>query len=230
MKRSSRICLYIVLALGVICAALCRFGGLGAAFIVAAVTATILSFVTALRQQKRDDRAAYVSSSLPGTVFTLVCAALIAVSGIMQLMQGGTVWLVLGGLCLLGAVGTAVAALRQRQGRLASAGCYVPLILFYSLRLFRDFRHWMLDPTISDYCLFLFALIGFMLAVYHLGAFAFGKNGIRAVTFFAQIGCFFGLSAAASAQSAADALLYLSSALLMASYLLRLRRAEETAE
>ena len=65
-----------------------------------------------------------------------------------------------------------------------SAACYVPAILYYVCKLFYDFRRWMHDPAILDYCFCLFALICFMIATYHAASFSFDHGGRRRLCFY----------------------------------------------
>ena len=74
---------------------------------------------------------------------------------------------------------------------------YVPAILYYVCKLFYDFRRWMHDPAILDYCFCLFALICFMIATYHAASFSFDHGGRRRLCFYSLCGMFFGATAMA---------------------------------
>lgn len=159
--------------------------------IVSAVVAVLLALAAALLQPKQRTHEGMFSQQTSYMVFTLISAAVLAAGGVMQVMQGGGFSIVLGVLCAVGAVGIAVGAIYRRKGQNPPARCYVPLVLFYAARLFRDFRQWMLDPAIMDYCFMLFALIGCMLAAYHIGAFSFDRGNSRAYVFFTLVGYYF---------------------------------------
>ena len=92
----------------------------------------------------------------------------------------------------------AAAVLRQK-GQKPSAAFYVFAVLFYVAKLFRDFRHWEINPAIGDYCFSLFAMISFMLASYHAGAFSFDRGARRRLAFFSLTGVLFGAISLAGA-------------------------------
>lgn len=69
-----------------------------------------------------------------------------------------------------------------------------------TLQLFRDFRHWEINPAILDYCFSLFAMIAFMLASYHAGAFSFERGARRRLAFYLLLGVLFGAISLAGAQ------------------------------
>ena len=73
-------------------------------------------------------------------------------------------------------------------------------VLFYVAKLFRDFRHWEINPAIMDYCFSLFAMIAFMLASYHAGAFSFERGARRRLAFYSLLGVLFGAISLAGAQ------------------------------
>ena len=98
------------------------------------------------------------------------------------------------------------AALRY-GGAKPSAALYVPSILFYVAKLFYDYRHWMVDPTILDYCFLLLAMLCFMQAAYHTAAFCFDRGDRRALVFFSAAGVYFGAVSLPGA-SAQEALIY----------------------
>ena len=112
--------------------------------------------------------------------------------------------------CVVGLVGAAcgiIAAVFRLRGTAPSAVFYVPAIFFFVLRLFRDFRRWMQDPAILDYCFCLFALICFMISTYHAASFSFDHGARRRLCFYSMAGTFFGLTAMAG-QAPAGMLIY----------------------
>ena len=98
------------------------------------------------------------------------------------------------------------AALRY-GGAKPSAALHVPAILFYVAKLFYDYRRWMVDPTILDYCFLLLAMLCFMQAAYHTAAFCFDRGDRRALVFFSAAGVYFGAVSLPGA-SAQEALIY----------------------
>lgn len=111
---------------------------------------------------------------------------------------------ILGAIAALGLV--RAAALRY-GGAKPSAALYVPSILFYVGKLFYDYRHWMVDPSILDYCFLLLAMLCFMQAAYHAAAFCFDRGSRRALVFFSAAGVYFGAVSLPGA-SAQEALIY----------------------
>ena len=103
-----------------------------------------------------------------------------------------------GGLGTMG-FGLGAAAVLRQKGQKPSAAFYVFAVLFYVAKLFRDFRHWEINPAIGDYCFSLFAMISFMLASYHAGAFSFDRGARRRLAFFSLTGVLFGAISLAGA-------------------------------
>ena len=234
MDGTRRILIWAVFALGIAAPALQRLSrstGALAPLIVAAVAAVLLALAAALLQPKKQKYFDVFCKNTTYMVFTLIAAAVPAVGGVPQVMQGGLISAALGVLCMVGAVGLAVGAIMQQQGKTPPARCYVPIVLFYAVRLFRDFRQWMVDPAIMDYCFMLFALIGFMLAAYHMGAFSFDRGNSRALTFFVLVGYFFGLaSPIAPGAISAELFVYLGGAWWMFACMLQLQPRAEKAK
>ena len=85
------------------------------------------------------------------------------------------------------------------MGKKPSAAFSVFVVLFYVAKLFRDFRHWEINPAIGDYCFSLFVMISFMLASYHAGAFSFDRGARRRLAFFSLTGVLFGAISLAGA-------------------------------
>lgn len=181
--------------------------------IVSAVVAVLLALAAALLQPKQRTHEGMFSRQIGNMACTLISAAVLAAGGVMQVMQGGGFSIVLGVLCTVGAVGMAVGAIYRRKGANPPARCYVPIILFYAARLFRDFRQWMVDPAIMDYCFLLFALIGFMLAAYHMGAFSFDRGNSRAYVFFSLVGFYFAFASPLQHGLNEQTIVYIGSAL-----------------
>ena len=100
---------------------------------------------------------------------------------------------------LISLLGLLAAAVLRQKGQKPSAAFYVFAVLFYVAKLFRDFRHWEINPAIGDYCFSLFAMISFMLASYHAGAFSFDRGARRRLAFFSLTGVLFGAISLAGA-------------------------------
>ena len=122
----------------------------------------------------------------------LLSAAAFAAYGVLTILRGGTFFLALGVLAVAGGAGLAAAALKRQKGTSPRPGLYVFAVLLLVVQLFYDFRHWMIDPAILDYCFMLFALISFMLSGYHMAAFGFDKGSRRTLMFFSLCGVLFG--------------------------------------
>lgn len=149
------------------------------------------------------------------TIFSVISVLFLLVGGVQQIMEGTAAALALGVLCVVSALGLAFGANYRRRGKNPPARCYVPAIVFYAGKLFRDFRQWMVDPAILDYCFLLFALICFMLATYHMGAFSFDRGSSRSLTFYALLGLYFGVIAPTPTGWNAELFVYGGSALWM---------------
>ena len=123
-------------------------------------------------------------------------------------------------ICTLGVVGAlallASGVLRLKQDA-PPAMLYVPAILYYVCTLFFDFRRWMHDPAILDYCFCLFALICFMIATYHAASFSFDHGARRRLCFYSLCGVFFGASAMAG-QELSSMLIYAGGACFCLTY------------
>lgn len=125
-----------------------------------------------------------------------LCFSLLGAAGLLAgcllSFRGSTLRMLLSLLGLLAALGLGTAAVLRFRGKKPTAAWYVLAILFYVVRLFRDFRHWEQDPDIWNYCFSLFAMISFMLATYHAGAFCFDRGARRRLAFYSLAGIFFG--------------------------------------
>ena len=103
-------------------------------------------------------------------------------------------------LSLLAGLSLGAGAVLRRKAKKPSAAFSVFVVLFYVAKLFRDFRHWEINPAILDYCFSLFAMIAFMLASYHAGAFSFERGARRRLAFYSLLGVLFGAISLAGAQ------------------------------
>lgn len=90
-------------------------------------------------------------------------------------------------------------AVGNLQGKRQHPALFFLPVIFYGVRLARDFRTLSSDPVILDYCYALLALIFTMCALLELGGFAFGRGRRRLAVFFCLGGVFFSAAALADA-------------------------------
>ena len=138
---------------------------------------------------------------------TVLSALALGAGCVMSFSDGGMLAQLICVLGLVGAVCLLTAGVVRLRGAAPSAVFYIPAIFFFVLRLFRDFRRWMQDPAILDYCFCLFALICFMISTYHAASFSFDRGARRRLCFYSLCGVFFGATAMAG-QTPAQMLLY----------------------
>ena len=154
----------------------------------------LMLLVFALAAVSLEKEAAYAALFRPANedlIFSLLGAAALMVGCAME-FSGSMMRMLLAMLGILAGGGLAAAAVLRRRGKMPPAALYVFAIVFYVARLFRDFRRWMHDPAVLGYCFHLFALISFMLAAYHAGAFSFDRGARRRFAFFSLTGVLFG--------------------------------------
>lgn len=138
-----------------------------------------------------------VSAGLPQTVLAVAGAGMI-LAGHLSVFTTGVpmsalslsqrLTAILG--CVTALCFVAVTASWYRQKRPSGVTAILPM-LYYILQLIFNFKRWSTDPIILDYCFTLFSQISVMLAVFHFGAFSFGKGNRRAGVFFGLTGVFF---------------------------------------
>ena len=188
-------------------------GGAGAtALIVCSIVITLALLALSLTFWKERDYARIFAKSLPDAAASGLGAVLMLIGGVLCAIENGGILRILGAL---GAVSALLllraAALRWSQEK-PSAWWHAPIIVFCFLKLFYDYRRWMLDPVILDYCFALFAMICFMFAYYHAAAFSFDRGKRRALLFFSMAGVYYGAVALRGADTT-DALFYAGSIL-----------------
>ena len=150
-------------------------------------------------------------------LLSVLGAAGLGASCVLSFSDGGMLARVLAVLGLVGAAGLLVAGVLRMKPGAPSAVFYVPAILYYVGKLFCDFRRWMLDPAILDYCFCLFALICFMIAAYHAASFSFDRGARRRLCFYGLCGVFFGATAMAG-QALSGMIFYGAGACLCLAY------------
>ena len=136
---------------------------------------------------------------------------------VLSMQAGGTFVRLIGLLGLVSALALLLGGVFRMKPGVPSAMFYVPAILYYVCKLFYDFRRWMHDPAILDYCFCLFALICFMIATYHAASFSFDHGGRRRLCFYSLCGVFFGATAMAG-QDLSGLLIYGASACVCLAY------------
>ncbi len=184
-----------------------RSGGSATGLIVCSIVVTLALLALSLTFWKERDYARIFARSLPDAAASGLGAALMLIGGVLCAIENGGILRILG---VLGAVSALLllraAALRWSQEK-PSAWWHAPIIVFCFLKLFYDYRRWMLDPVILDYCFALFAMICFMFAYYHAAAFCFDRGKRRALLFFSMAGVYYGAVALRGADTM-DALFY----------------------
>ena len=154
----------------------------------------LMVLVFALAAVSLEKHAAYAEVYSPcrqDLAFSLLGAAGL-IAGCALDFRGSVFRMLISLLGLLAGFGLGAAAVLRQKGQKPSAAFYVFAVLFYVAKLFRDFRHWEINPAIGDYCFSLFAMISFMLASYHAGAFSFDRGARRRLAFYSLLGVLFG--------------------------------------
>ena len=186
-------------------------GGLPLAALSAVVT---ILFVLAAVTVEREAHFSSVFRPLGVEAFLPVLAGLAILASAVLSFSGGLLRLLIAVLGVVSGLVILLDPLLRREERKNARFVYVLPVLFYTIKLFADFRMWEIDPALTDYCYRLFACIGFMLAAYYVGAYTFDKGGRRLLAFFSLVGLTFGF---VSLQGAAmpELLFYSGSSLWM---------------
>ena len=165
-------------------------GGSAVPLIAFSALMTLVFGLAAVSLEKESSYAALFRPSVQDTAICVLGALMLAAGCVMD-FSGSAVRMLLAMLGILAGGGLIAAAVMRWRGKTPAGALYVFAIVFYIARLFRDFRHWMHDPAVLDYCFGLFALISFMLATYHAGAFSFDRGARRRFAFFSLTGVLF---------------------------------------
>lgn len=189
-------------------------GGSAVALIVLSAVLAAAALAGCLRLPRQPQFAALFRRSLLDAVLSVAGGVLMGVGGFLMLAQSSGVQRIPGVLALLAAACLVLAALRRSAGETPSPWIYVVAVLFYVVKLFCDFRRWMVDPALLDYCFWLFAAISFMLTTFHTAQFCFDLGKRRTLAFFALTGVYFGIISLADLRGS-DALLCGGSTLWM---------------
>lgn len=188
------------------------------ALIAVSICVTLAAAAYALLAQKERDYACIFEKSIVDTAASCLGALLIGVGCAVDALNAadaGRYIAVLGGLSSLALI--RAASLRW-AGQKPGAGWYAPMIVYYLAKLFYDYRKWMVDPAILDYCFMLFAMLLFLLASYYAAVFSFDRGGRRMLLFSAAAGIYFGAVSLPGADLA-HALVFAGSALCLLAYL-----------
>lgn len=188
-------------------------GGSSLPIIAFSVLMSLLFLLSAASLEKVPEWAGIFRPAAGPAVLSVLGAALL-LAGCLLEFRGGLFAKVIALLGVLSAAALAAGAVLCRRGKRVQPFLYVPATLFYVLKLFNDFRGWMVDPAIVDYAFSLFALIAFMISAYQTSAFCYDHGSRRQLHFFSLAGLFFG-AAAMAGQSLPQLLIYGGSALWM---------------
>ena len=154
----------------------------------------LMVFVFALAAVSLEKKSAYEAVYRPSgqdLTFSLL-GALGLIAGCVLSFRGSIAQMLVSLLGLLAGLSLGAGAVLRWKEKKPSAAFSVFVVLFYVAKLFRDFRHWEINPAILDYCFSLFAMIAFMLASYHAGAFSFERGARRRLAFYSLLGVLFG--------------------------------------
>ena len=161
----------------------------------------LMVFVFALAAVSLEKKSAYEAVYRPSgqdLTFSML-GALGLIAGCVLSFRGSIAQMLVSLLGLLAGLSLGAGAVLRWKEKKPSAAFSVFVVLFYVAKLFRDFRHWEINPAILDYCFSLFAMISFMLASYHAGAFSFDRGARRRLAFFSLTGVLFGAISLAGA-------------------------------
>lgn len=159
--------------------------------ILSAVVCVIFALLTFRFEAKERYKQIFVPF-VPECVCSLVGAVMMAASGVLTLIGGGSaspavsIGMLVSGICLGGA------AICRQKDKQPSVALYVLPILLLVAKLFFDFRRWMVDPQIMDYGFMLFASIALLLMTYHAAEFCFDKGKRRLLMFYSLAAVYFG--------------------------------------
>ena len=125
----------------------------------------LMVFVFALAAVSLEKKSAYEAVYRPSgqdLTFSLL-GALGLIAGCVLSFRGSIAQMLVSLLGLLAGLSLGAGAVLRWKEKKPSAAFSVFVVLFYVAKLFRDFRHWEINPAILDYCFSLFAMIAFML-------------------------------------------------------------------
>lgn len=153
----------------------------------------------ALKKEKRPGYEENFSSDMLSMILSVLAAGLLLAGNGMAFIRQSPmatpvnqmltrVTAVLGMVTALSFIGTVSA---RHKGNKPSPWLYLLPVVYYILQLIFNFKSWSTDPIILDYCFKLLALIAIMLAVFHVGGFAFDTGRRRSAIFLCLTGVLF---------------------------------------
>lgn len=156
------------------------------------------------------------------TVFGVLIALLLAVSGVMQLLDAGNMlWPTVHYLCGLGTLGAAIGVLLLVTGvsdpekagarRMGSA----ILVLFGCLWLIAIYKDAAADPVIWHFAIEVLAVCAALIAFYYLAGYQFGEPKPMVTVFFCYFGAFLCIVSAIDEHTLAESVSYAAVALLL---------------
>lgn len=167
-------------------------GGSAVPLIAFSVLVALLFWLVAASLERRAEYQAVFRPLRRDLLLSLVGSLALGAGCVLRFSASSQIGKLISVLGLVGAGCLIVAAVFRMRGTAPAGILYVPAALYYVCRLFSDFRRWTIDPAILDYCFSLFALIFFMLAIYHTGAFSFDHGARRRLCFYSLGGVYFG--------------------------------------
>lgn len=175
--------------------------GAGAGFFTYfTVAVVVLLALFAWRLRRCPVRQAISSRSLEAAVGMMLGAfGVLLGSGIMFFSPNAASDRLLALAGIFTAVCWAAVAVGNLQGKRLHPALFFLPVIFFGVRLARDFRTLSSDPVILDYCYALLALIFTMCALLELGAFAFDRGRRRLAVFFCLGSVFFNAASLADA-------------------------------
>lgn len=135
-------------------------------------------------------------SSVPDFVFSVLGCILFSIGGVMRALSAeeDTFSRIVGVIAIIAAISLFISACLRLQSKSPKSFGYISVLLFFIIKLFYDFRHWMVDPAILDYCFLLFNSISFMLASFYAACFCYDHGKRRLLVIASLCGVFFGFA------------------------------------
>ena len=133
------------------------------------------------------------SSSVGNLAVSFMGGAFLLMGAVIGIMTPNltTGALVLSGLFVGTALCVLAVAVCRLRGITAPVFVHALPCIFIVVKLINDFKHWSVDPAITDYCFALFAAIATMCALYHIGEFCFNRGRRRITAFWCLVGLVF---------------------------------------
>lgn len=156
------------------------------------------------------------------TAFGILIAVMLAVSGVMQLLQTETVvWPVVHRLCGLGSLAAALGVVFLVTGASApeKAGARrigsVFVVIFGCLWLVMVYKDAATDPVVWDFAIEILAVCSALIAFYYLAGYQFGDAKPMITIFFCYFGAFLCIVSSIDEHTLAEGICYASVALLL---------------